>query len=462
MVRDIISYAGEVILTIYHKGFDSELGQRKIKKTERIGKYNIIFEEEVVEDDILDKLGNWNGKIEGLLNPTDIRNPYGEMVCAYMTQYFYLNKPRKLFLLKQDEYQLNISPKILNHIILFTKKYTGLDLHNQTMCFGDIFVYECYQLNIQAKGDEGIILKLDSYPYKIIVNFKLDNIVVCTRIETVQEDNAYEIQILSDGKWNNVDVQIYKENKLVYFKQDIAFMQTMVLNTAVKGNGKRIELNKLGKDFEVEGKAYMSKSVIGKQPDEIRDLIVKSNYSIKKRLVAEDGVDNNFLFISPNELEKARDYIGSLLRSDSNEIWIFDPYFSDRNGMTTSLDWIRILAHCKAPNKYIVFWNNETRDPISVDEFVNNTLSDKVIMTSKGKKNKIGITFHQLKTYIHDRFIFAVSDEKITGITVGTSLNSLDSNYYCINTLSHIASRKVFENLKSLVDEENIINSASV
>lgn len=108
-----------------------------------------------------------------------------------------------------------------------------------------------------------------------------------------------KLNILSDFKWNNVDVQIYKENKLIYFKQDMAFMQTMGLNTFVKGSGKRIELNKLGKDFEVEGKAYMSKSVIGKQSDEIRDLIAKSNYSIRKRLEVDNGVDNNFLFISP-------------------------------------------------------------------------------------------------------------------------------------------------------------------
>jgi len=69
MVRDTISYAGEVILTLYHKGFDSELSQRRIKRTEKIGKYNIIFEEEIVEDDIIDKLADWDGKIEGLLNP---------------------------------------------------------------------------------------------------------------------------------------------------------------------------------------------------------------------------------------------------------------------------------------------------------------------------------------------------------------------------------------------------------
>lgn len=98
-------------------------------------------------------LVNWNDKIEGLLNSIDSRNPYGESVCAYMTQYFYFNKPRQLFLLNQDEYQLNISPKLLNHIILFTKKYTGLNLHNQTMCFGDTFVYECYRLDMHAKVD---------------------------------------------------------------------------------------------------------------------------------------------------------------------------------------------------------------------------------------------------------------------------------------------------------------------
>ena len=48
-VRDTISYAGDVILTIYHKGFDSEIGHRKIKRVEKVGRYNIIFEEKVVE-----------------------------------------------------------------------------------------------------------------------------------------------------------------------------------------------------------------------------------------------------------------------------------------------------------------------------------------------------------------------------------------------------------------------------
>lgn len=462
MIRDIISYAGDIILTIYHKGFDNELGNRKIKRVNKIGRYNIIFEEEIVEDAILDNLTNCDGKLEGLLGTSDIRNPYGERVCAYMTQYLYFDKPKKLFLLEEDKYRLSISPKLLNQIILFTKKYTGLNLQNQAMCFGDTFVYECHQVHIHAKGDEGVIIKVDSSEYKIIVNFKLDNIIACTIIENIQDGNAREIEILSDKKWNNADIQIYDGNKLVYYKQDISFMQTMVLNTTVKGSKKRIELNKLGTDFEVDGGEYTSKNIIGKQPDEIRSLIMQSNHSIKQRLLEGNDNDSKFLFISPNELEKARDYIVSVLRSDSDEVWIFDPYFSDRNGITISLDWIRILAYCKASSKHIVFWNNEARDPITVDEFAEICSEDRAIMDSKGKGTKLGIHFYQLKTYIHDRFIFAVNKEKITGITVGTSLNSLDSNYYCINTLSHVSSRKAFESLKNLIGEANIEDYATI
>lgn len=463
MVRDTISYAGDVILTIYHKGFDSEIGHRKIKRVEKVGRYNIIFEEKVVKDDIIDSLADWDGKIEGLLNTLDNRNPYGERACAYMAHYFYLDKPKKLFLLQEGKYHVNIPTNHFNQIILFTKKYTGLDLHDQAMCFGDTFVYECYQIDIRAKGDEGIIIKVDSHNYRILVNFKLDNIVVCTRIEQIhKEDSIKEIEVLSDRNWNSVDIQIYEGDQLVYNRQDISFMRTIVLDFAIKGNGKRVRLNKLGDDFVIEDKGNTTRSIIGEQPDGIRDLIFQSNNSIKQRLSEEGVVDDKFLFISPGELVRARDCIVGVLRSASDKVWIFDPYFSERDRIMISLDWIRILAYCKAPDKHIVFWNNESRDPITAKEFAKISLNDRIITDLKKKGSKLGIHFYQSKIYIHDRFIFAVSGEKIECITVGTSLNSLDSNYYCINTLNRASSRKIYDNLKNLIDNVNITDYATI
>ncbi|MFT9487173.1 MAG: hypothetical protein ACH0QD_07360 [Tepidibacillus sp.] len=461
MVRDIISYAGEVILTIYHKGFDNEVAHRRIRKTEKIGKYNIVFEEEVVEDTILDSLINWDVKTEGLLGSKDMRNPYGERVCAYMVRYLNLDKPKRLFSLQEDKYQLNIPAKHFKQIILFTKKYTGLDLRDQVMSYGDIFIYECHQRNVYAKDDEGIIIEAAPRDNRIIVNFQNDDIVVCTKIIDLEGKGNERIEVLSDREWNSCDVQIYEDKKLVFFKHRISFMHTMVINQALKGNSKKIKLNKLGHDFAIEGKEHLSKSVIGKKPDEIRSLISQSNYFIKQRL-AEEEDDTKLLFISPNELERARDYIVSILRLDGDEVWIFDPYFSDRNGMMISLDWIRILAYCKATTKHIVFWNNEAKDPITVDEFVRISSEDRVIKDSKGNRSDLGIHFYQIKTYIHDRFVFAVSKDKVTGIAVGTSLNSLDSNYYCIHTLSNGSARNVYYNLKKLIDDSNIAVQARI
>lgn len=460
MVRDIISYAGEVILTIYHIGFDEEVGTRKIKRSEKIGKYNIVFEEEVVEEGLIDNLKDWDRKIEGLLGPKDIRNPYFDRACAYMIQYMYLDKPRKLFTLKENRYVLNIADNLFKEILLFTKKYAGLDLHNQAMCYGDIFVYECYQRNYYAT-DEGIIIDADLLDSKIIVNFKNDNVVVCTREISIESKEKTGIKILSDGKWDSFDIQIYADKRLVYFEHNISFMKTIILNSVMKGRSKSIPLDKLGDEYIIEEKEYVSRSIIGKKPEEAASLISESNYYINQRLVREKN-DNKFWFIMPNELERARDYIVSILRSGSDDVWIFDPYFSDREKMMFSLDWLRILAYCKAANKHIVFCNNEAKKFLTVAKLAKASLGDRIIQDSKGNRDNLGIHFYQIETYIHDRFIFAVSGDKVTGITVGTSLNSLGKNYFCINNLSNISSRNVFYNLKKLMNDSNIVAQASI
>ena len=466
LVRDTISYAGETILTIYHKGFDEEINQRKIKRTEKVGRYNLIFQEEVVEDSVIDCLNDWDEKVEGLLEATDKRNPYWERACAYMTQYSYFNKPEKIFSLQEDKYNLSVPIEHYDHMLSFIKKYTGLDLKDYAMCIGDVFVYECIQVGIRTQDGYGLIINTNFLNSRIYVNFKLDDIIIYTKSVTVQDDTTKEIEIIPDYEWDAFDIQIYQGAKLVYQKFGISFIRTMVSSFTTRGNDRRVGLNKLGRDYIIQGKEHTSQSIIGKKPDEIRSLMSKSNHSLRQRLSDETGVDDDFLFIKPSGLEKAKDYISNILRLQCDELWIFDPYFSDRSKIIISLDWIRILAYCKAANKHIVFFNKELdgepKNTLTVDEFKETSLNDRIILDAKPRGSELGLHFYQIQTYIHDRFIFAIDGEKVTGITIGTSLNSLDRNYYGINRLSHTTSRKVFDTLKSLVDGENILDQASI
>mgnify|MGYP006869414122 FL=1 len=48
--KNTVAYAGQTLLTVYHKGFDEQIGDRKSKRTEKPGKYNLSFYEEVVSD----------------------------------------------------------------------------------------------------------------------------------------------------------------------------------------------------------------------------------------------------------------------------------------------------------------------------------------------------------------------------------------------------------------------------
>ncbi|MGC8230974.1 hypothetical protein ACP2W0_18460 [Pseudobacillus badius] len=109
MIKNKITYAGQTILTIYHKGFDNAINQRKNKIREKIGCFNIIFEEETVSDYEVSALCNTLLVKEGFLVPNHKYNPYSESGCAHLTHYINLNKPNKIFKALESEYIVSIS-----------------------------------------------------------------------------------------------------------------------------------------------------------------------------------------------------------------------------------------------------------------------------------------------------------------------------------------------------------------
>lgn len=463
MVKNTISYKGENIITIYHKGFDTDLGKRNLRKIEKIGFFNVKFEEKVVDETEIEKIKEWDWKVEGLLELGDKLNPYGESACAYMEQFVRLKKPKCLFDYK-DKYLLKIDIETFKNICNFTRKYTGIDFEKNPMNLGDILIYNCHETQLRGNKLDGIIVKCINKLSTIIVKFKLKGIIVCAKIiDNIDELNGDEIQIVSDKKWDSHDIEIYSDGKLIYIDRDVSYMRTLIMNmTTTSGTSDSIYLKKLGVDLTIDANQHTTTSIIGEERESIEDMLFNSNITIKQKL-SEENLDPNFIFIKPGEIQKAMDYIKIEIRKKCSEIWVFDSYFADRNGAAISFDWIRIFAFCNANFVNIVFFNRTKAEPtdsnpLTPEEFVNDVNSDKLIRAKKGETAKLGINFYQINTYIHDRFIFMKKDDQINGITIGTSLNSLNGNYYSITKLNGGSARLVFEELKALVNCTNIVS----
>ena len=66
------------------------------------------------------------------------------------------------------------------------------------------------------------------------------------------------------------------------------------------------------------------------------------------------------------------------------------------------------------------------------------------------------VDFIESKEYFHDRFMFFISDNKIDGVQIGTSINSLGTNYSNIVKLSPFCCQHIFKILMQDIVSENI------
>ena len=73
----------------------------------------------------------------------------------------------------------------------------------------------------------------------------------------------------------------------------------------------------------------------------------------------------------------------------------------------------------------------------------------------KSGKNA-GIQLIQTAKPIHDRFVIIRNGDEYSGINIGTSFNSLDENYYCINNLLHRDAKEIIETLCDWLKDNTI------
>ncbi len=455
MLCDKIMYRGQTLLTIYHQGSYYQLQDRHIKESEKIGRYNLTFTEFFVDDTETENIKDWTIKEEGLIEPGSNKNPYGDAACAYIIHYSYANKPSSIYSFKDSQYCLNIPIENLLHISEFVKKYTGIDIESNPMFYGDVFVCKCNEYEYKHNKTNGIIVKNIPANSTIIVHFKNDKMIVSSKIIKIDSETK-ELEITSDKQWDSHDIEVFNGEELIYFQKNVSYIRRISLKTTVKEKGIAIKLNKIGTKYVIQKEGESQISHIGEPTDEYIEILQKSSWKILKNIKSEKP-DDQVLFIKPNELSKATELIGSTIESAIDELWLFDSYFTDMNGIGKNLDWLRIIANCDSSSKNVVFYCNDPSKALNITELKKEIKKDSVLSEMLRKRKNIGIHFYEVKSPIHDRFVLINNHHKFSGLSIGTSLNSLERNHYCISKLSHMASKIIYNELIMWMKDGNVV-----
>ena len=54
------------------------------------------------------------------------------------------------------------------------------------------------------------------------------------------------------------------------------------------------------------------------------------------------------------------------------------------------------------------------------------------------------------------------SDNQYSGITIGTSLNSVDINHFCVNYLNHTSTKVILKELINYLEGGNVVGSCKL
>ena len=452
MICDKILFKGQPLLTIFHQGFRKKATGRILKRTIKVGRFNLVFTESYCDHAIVSD--GWIQIETGLLQPRSTMNPYNDSTCAKMTRYCFFEKPLCIFEINNDEYRLSISSDDFCKISEFIKEYTGIDILLNPMALGDAFVFEPHEFGLKTNEKGSVIIEKVPAKSSIVVQFKENGIIVSSQLLN-NETETRDIEIECDKTWNSYDIEVFQDGNLAFCNRDVSYITSLDFQIGIKQNLKPIKLNKIASEYIPAKTSNERITHIGKRSD-YNTVIRKSEFEIRRQ-IKTDQPDDQVHFIKPNQLSVVNNLLWKEIESATNEIWLFDSYFSDNDGIGCSLDWLRIIANCNAKFKNIVFFCNGSNNSLSADSFFKKIKEDAVMGNIIRIKKRLGIELYQSKFPIHDRFLLQNNKNGYSGVSIGTSFNSLDRNFYCISKLSPASSKKILKDLKSWMEDGNII-----
>lgn len=442
MIKDTITYKNQTILTLYHKNFPAEALTAKHRVKAHIRKNLIIFKEEYVSDEEWDNLTGYAWEECGLLVPKERYNPYYERACADMIHRIYPGKPSAIW--KKDG--AAIDEDALTEVLAFVKKYMGMDIEAHPVFLGDVFLFSPSEFQYHSNKDNSIIFHELKAGMKVIVHLKNQHNILQSKIVDIASDTE-ELEIKAECNWDNHDVEIYKDNALIYLNRDISYMRCVHLSFSMAGRKKRIPLTILQEYYDLEQKGKPSTSVVGIPPEPAQEALDEINGTLVHKINNAKASDK-FIFIRPGERDVAMKRIADIIFQAKDELWLIDSYFTDKgSGLQQMTDWLRLIANSAAASKKIVFYCNNERKALNATQLDNYIKADPVIQDAMAAQKNSEVYLLQTKTAIHDRFLIIRNGDEYMGLAIGTSFNSLNSNHYCIHTLAHKEAREVIQTL---------------
>lgn len=435
------------ILTIIHEKMDDDefSKERNLNENININDHIISFKEYYSDENCLENF-EYEFKIEGFLECQNHKNPYSTYSTFYKE---FVNQDDNL-LVSNNEIQINQND--FEELIEFIKKYTNLAISPYSI--GNIFIFSPIKINVNSHNSK-------NFPYLIIngidtkgiafVKFKLDNIILESYVINDISD-GYEIY--SEGDWNNYEIEIFDEEKLVFKAKynisrsisfDMNYLTKVFEKKLLKIDGKiMITDGEISDSFIISDNTYL---------DFLNHYLLNEKIEFNKIYHPKKSYCN---FLKTDEIRRAYKIFEDIIKQNQ-EMWIFDPFFiSDNNSVDKLID-ILILLSSTPKKKHIIF--TEAPDENEEKNMTFEKYERQVFTNGYEELRDLkleNLIFHKSDEKFHDRFIFLKNEEKIWGYQVGTSLNSFGTNYSNIIKLNDYCAEQIFDILSEDIITDEI------
>ena len=115
------------------------------------------------------------------------------------------------------------------------------------------------------------------------------------------------------------------------------------------------------------------------------------------------------------------------------------------------VDWMRLLRGSPAKNIYAIYYRNAADENTMTLAQAKQLLSADWPLSQQLRRNPRSLHLIGLNEYIHDRLLLCREGTRFTGLALGSSINSLDSNYLCIHPLTPLFSQTCWETFQQFI-----------
>lgn len=444
MLRDTIAYGGQTILTVYHDNEELDLPKRRWREREKIGRYWLIFEEcGGCPAQAPPENASWTE--QELLSHTHPLCPCASHeFCAAMTRYRTSEKPSHIFLPGLKGFR--IAPDQWEALCAFVKRHVGIDLLQVPMACGDTFVFHYVQLQYHETKEGSVLVDTVGFD-RIDIHFKHGKAICTSKTQQFAPAERTSTEFVPEVDWDTFDIYAYVNHTLWFYAHDVSFFRS--LNMVMEWGGDRsVPLKKSGYNARYSNTGNQEVLKVG---GEKKNLRIEQEQQQSHLLLSVPKGKQDSLLIQKGEEHTVYAFANRMLNRNWDEVCFWDPYLLDAKGKAMLVDWMRLLRGSPAKNIYAIYYRKAADENTMTLAQAKQLLSADWPLSQQLRRNPRSLHLIGLNEYIHDRLLLCREGTRFTGLALGTSINSLDSNYFCIHPLTPLFSQTCWETFQQFI-----------